>query len=410
MNSSLPKVLQSLMGKPLIYYVIAELLLLKKQLKQIVVVTGYKSELVKAQVKKDFSSSQCKIDFVHQVKLEGTAKAAAIASKKATADNILIVCGDTPLITKTTLSKFIASYLRKKLVACVLTAVMERKNSLGLVSYDSKGKLKAIIEKVELTKSRGNFFNFGEVNSGIYCFKRKALVKNLAKVKRNKKKREYFLTDIVEILYEQKQPIGSYLLSSPQEIAGINTQSELISARRLMQMRILEEFVSKGVRLIDPETTFIEQGVRVGKNTVIYPFTFIEKGVIIGSNCSLGPFLRLRKGTSIGDNSQIGDFIEINRSKIGRNVRMKHFGYLGDAVVEDNVNIGAGTVTANFDGKVKWKTQISEGSFIGSDTVLVAPVKIGRNSKTGAGSVVTKDVASETVVVGVPAKKLKKKR
>jgi len=386
-------------------------LLLKNELKQIVVVTGYKGDLVKSQIREYFPSSKCKIDFVHQSKLDGTAQAVAIAmpkAKRANSDHILVVCGDTPLITKATLSKFIAFYLRKKFSACVLSAVMERENSLGLVSYDSEGKLKAIIEKVELKMSCGNSFKLGEVNSGIYCFKRKALINSLPKIKRNRKKKEYFLTDIVGILYGQNQVIGSYLLPHSEEIIGINTQRELISAQRLMQMRILEEFIDKGVRLIDPETTFIEQGVKVGKNTVIYPFTFIEKDVIIGSNCSLGPFLRLRKGTSIGDNSQIGDFIEINRSKIGRNVRMKHFGYLGDAVVEDNVNIGAGTVTANFDGKVKWKTQISKGSFIGSDTVLVAPVKIGKNSKTGAGSVVTKNVAPQTVVVGVPAKKLKK--
>ncbi|MCF7908650.1 MAG: NTP transferase domain-containing protein [Candidatus Omnitrophica bacterium] len=409
MNSAQPKVLESLMGKPLIYYVIAELLLLKKQVKQIVVVTGYKGELVKKEVRNNFPEVLHYLEFVNQKKLDGTAKAVQLGSKKAKHGNILVVCGDTPLITNLTLKKFIASYLRKKLACCVLTAVMERENSLGLIVYDKFGKLKSITEKIELKNSRRGLLIFGEVNSGIYCFERKTLVKNLAKIKMNKRKKEYFLTDIVEILYQQKAILGSYLLPSFQEITGINSKQDLALARRLMQRRIIESLINRGVNVIDPETTFIEAGVKVGKNTVIYPFTFIEKGVIIGSCCSLGPFARLRKGTSIGDNSHIGDFIELNRSKIGRNVRMKHFGYIGDAVVEDNVNIGAGTVTANFDGKLKQKTYIRKGSFIGSDTILVAPLEVGKNSTTGAGSVVTRNVKSGTVVVGVPAKKLKKR-
>ncbi|MCK5287860.1 MAG: bifunctional UDP-N-acetylglucosamine diphosphorylase/glucosamine-1-phosphate N-acetyltransferase GlmU, partial [Candidatus Omnitrophica bacterium] len=161
--------------------------------------------------------------------------------------------------------------------------------------------------------------------------------------------------------------------------------------------------------VVDPENTYIQEDVVIGKNTTIYPFTFIEKGVIIGKNCSLGPFIRLRKGTEIGDNSQTGNFLEINRSKIGNNVRIKHFGYLGDAFVEEGVNIGAGTVIANYDGKQKNKTYIEKKAFIGSDTIIVAPVKIGANAITGAGSVVTKDVEPKTVVVGVPAKIFKKK-
>jgi len=398
------------MGKPLIYYVIEELLLLNKYVKQIVVVTGYKGEIVKKEVSQHFSKNRSKIEFVSQRRLDGTAKAVALGARLVKQRNILVVCGDTPLITKSKLSKFISFYLRKKLSCCVLTAVMERINSLGVVSYDDKGKLKRITEKIELKAERGEFFAFGEVNSGIYCFKKESLLKNLPRVKKSRKKKEYFLTDIIEILYRQGEPLSSYLLSHFEEIVGINTPQDLLTARRIMQKRIIDRLMTKGVRVVDSETTFIEEGVRIGKNTLIYPFTFIEKGVIIGSHCLLGPFLRLRKGTSIGDNSQIGDFIEINRSKIGRNVKMKHFGYLGDASIEDNVNIGAGTVTANFDGKNKWKTHIENGAFIGSDTVLIAPVKVGKRSITGAGSVVTKNVKSGTVVVGVPAKKLKKKR
>lgn len=410
MRSTLPKVLQNLMGRPLIYYVIAELLGLSKYIKQIIVVTGYQDYKVKQEVRKYFPTSLSKINFVHQSKLDGTAKAVKLANRKAKNPNLLVVCGDTPLVTKSTLSKFISFCLRGKLAAGLITAVMNKNNSLGVVSYDDKGKLKSVTERTDLKGSRGEFFSFSEVNSGIYYFKRKGLAQNLAAIKRNSKKKEYFLTDLIEIFYRKNSPLRSYLLADSQEIIGINTQSDLVLARGLMQKRILEGFINKGVKVIDSETTFIEAGAKVGKNTIIYPFTFIEKGVIIGSNCSLGPFARLRRGTSIGDNSQIGDFIEINRSKIGRNVTMKHFGYLGDAVVEDSVNIGAGTVTANYDGKKKWQTHIRKGCFVGSDSILVAPVELGKNSKTGAGSVVTKNVLSGETVAGVPAKRLRKKR
>lgn len=168
--------------------------------------------------------------------------------------------------------------------------------------------------------------------------------------------------------------------------------------------------MSSGVRIMDPQSTFIGENVKIGKNTLIYPFTFIERNVIIGVRCQVGPFAHLREGACISDDTAVGNFTEISRSKVGKNSRIKHFSYIGDAIIGDNVNIGAGTVVANYDGKNKNKTVIEKGASIGSDTVLVAPVRIGKSARTGAGSVVLKNVKAKETVVGVPAKALKNKK
>lgn len=417
MRLASPKVLEVLAGRPLIYYVLRELFKLKKYIKQIIIVVGHEGKKVKEEVEKYFSTqdlalpSKVEIKFIYQVKILGTAKALQVVTPAIKYNNVLVVCGDTPLITSQTLSRFIAFYLRKKISACVLTTILKGKNTLGIIVRDEKGKLRAIKEKAVIAKRTTYTQPLAEeINSGIYCFRRPALLKYLFKIKKNPKKKEYFLTDIVEIISKEGEEVESYFLDNSDEALGINTQKDLYVVESIMRERILDKLMKKGVRIIDPKTTFIDEGVKIGRNSVIYPFTFVEKDVIIGNNCSLGPFIHLRKGTSIKDNTHLGNFVEINRSRIGQRVKMGHFGYIGDAVVEDGVNIGAGTVTANFDGKKKWKTYIKKGSFIGSDTILVAPVKVGKGGVTGAGSVVTKDVKSNTVVAGVPARILKRKK
>jgi len=409
MGSILPKALCNLLGQALILYPLKEVLKLKRYLKEIIVVVGYKAGEVRQEVKKSFPKNQ-KIKFVYQPKMLGTANALALAYKKIKHNNVLVLCTDTPLISAETLKAFISSFLKKKVSCSVLSADLCDENSLGVILRDKQGKVKGIKEKITLgyRRVRGSFSE--EVNSGIYCFKRKTLGQNLPRIKKNKRKKEYFLTDIVEILYSRGEKLDTYFLDRAEEILGINNQRDLWKVNKLMRQKVLEGLVAKGVRVIDPETTFVEAGVKIGKNTIIYPFTFIEKGAIIGNNCSLGPFVRIRGNSSIGDDAQVGNFLEINRTQVGKKVRIKHFGYLGDTRIADRVNIGAGTVVANYDGKSKQKTDIKEGAFIGSDTVLVAPVKVGKGAVTGAGSVVTKNVEPNTVVVGIPAKKLKKKR
>ncbi|MDD3295839.1 MAG: NTP transferase domain-containing protein [Candidatus Omnitrophica bacterium] len=412
MKSTLPKVLHLLLGRPLIYYVLRELFKAKQNIKQIIVVVGYERERVEAEVKRLFIKkySGIRIDFVNQKKRLGTADAVSAAIKKVAYENILVACGDSPLLTAATFKKFISFYLKKNKSCSLLSAFLEKSNSLGRIIRDKDGCPQRVKEKVGPRCCGQDSGKYEEANSGVYCFKRESLAVNLKLIKKNPVKKEYFLTDIIEVFYRNNKQVNSYTMDSGDEISGVNSQKDLWKAEDIMRQRIMEEVSARGVAIIDPKTTYIEEGVKIGKNSVIYPFTFIEKGVIIGNNCSVGPFVRLRGKAFLADNTQVGNFLEINRTRVGKSVKIKHFGYLGDASIADNVNIGAGTVIANFDGKNKHKTIIGKGSFIGSDTVLVAPVKLGKNSATGAGSVVTKNVTSGTTVVGVPARVLKKKR
>ncbi|MCF7873215.1 MAG: NTP transferase domain-containing protein [Candidatus Omnitrophica bacterium] len=412
MKSSLPKVLRKVCGQSLIYYVLKQLSKIKT-IKQIVIVVGYKGDLVKKEVEA-LSSGQLKnlsgkIKFVNQTKMWGTADAVKVALSKVKNKEALVTCGDNPLIRSATLSKFMSYSRRNNLDCCILTSTIDKKNQLGMIMYDSQGKVQAIKEKLSPKGKAKNFISRGEVNSGTYYFSKKELSKNIGKIKRNKLKKEYFLTDIIKILANQGRRIKTYLAKDSSEVAGINNLFELQFAEKVVKTRVISRLTEKGVVVVDPSTTIVQESVKIGKNTTIYPFTFIEKGAIIGSNCSLGPFVHIRAGTRIRDGVKAGNFLEINRSQLGKGVTAKHFGYLGDTVVSDNVNIGAGTVVANYDGRRKHKTYIKENSFIGCDTVLVAPVTIGKNSKTGAGSVVTKNVKEKEVVIGVPAHLLKAK-
>ncbi|MCF7916566.1 MAG: NTP transferase domain-containing protein, partial [Candidatus Omnitrophica bacterium] len=395
-----------------IYYVLKQLSKIKS-IKQIVVVVGHKGDLVKKEVEA-ISSGQLKnlsgkIKFVKQAKMLGTADAVKVALGKVKNKEVLVTCGDNPLICSATLSRLMAYSRKNKLDCGILSSIVDKKNQLGVIVYDNQGKVQAIKEKLSLKGKAKNFISSGEVNSGTYYFSKKELSKNIGKIKPNKVKKEYFLTDIVKILSAQGRRIKTYLAKDSSEVAGINNLFELQFAEKVIKARVINRLTEKGVVIVDPSTTIIQEAVKIGKNTTIYPFTFIEKGAIIGSNCSVGPFVHIRTGTRIKDGVCVGNFLEINRSQLGKGVIAKHFGYLGDAVVSDNVNIGAGTVVANYDGRRKHKTYIKKNSFIGCDTVLVAPVTIGKNSKTGAGSVVTKNVKDGQVVIGVPAHLLRAK-
>jgi bifunctional UDP-N-acetylglucosamine pyrophosphorylase/glucosamine-1-phosphate N-acetyltransferase len=249
-----------------------------------------------------------------------------------------------------------------------------------------------------------------EINVGVYCFNKDILFKALEMIRPDNKKREYYLTDTIEVMMKQNVEVDSVPTDEPKEFLGINTRNDLIEAEQIVRRRILDSFMQQGVTVIDPSNTYIEEGAVIGKDTTIYPYTFIEKGVIIGPSCSVGPFARLRQGTVVEDSASIGNFVEIVRSRIGKYTNIRHKCYIGDTIVGKGVNIGAGTIIANYDGKRKHKTIIKDNAFIGTGTILIAPVKIGEGAVTGAGSVVTrnKDVPAGKTVVGVPAKILKK--
>lgn len=403
MKSELPKVLHELRGKPLIGHVLTQLKKVKA-VKQVIVVTGYKAHLVEAYVKNNFRG----VNFARQHKLAGTADAVKCAGGKVRYDNVLILCADAPLITEETISSFISSYEKQNVKCALISASVESDNDFGRIIRDNTGGVQAICEKQDLAKYLSAAQSLREVNSGIYAFNKSVLFENLKEIRKNEKKGEYFFTDIIEILYQKSIFAGSYLLTNNDEILGINSRRELAMAEKILNTRAIERFMANGVNILDPQSTFISDNVKIGKNTLIYPFTFIEKNVIIGSHCRLGPFIHLREGTRIDNGVGLGNFVEICRSKVGKASRIKHFSYIGDAAIGTDVNIGAGTVVANYNGKTKNKTKIGNSAFIGSDSVLVAPINIGNHAVTGAGSVVRSNVKAKTVVVGVPAKFLKK--
>jgi bifunctional UDP-N-acetylglucosamine pyrophosphorylase/glucosamine-1-phosphate N-acetyltransferase len=248
-----------------------------------------------------------------------------------------------------------------------------------------------------------------EVNPGFMCFNYTWLFKNIEDLQNNNTQKEYYLTDIIGILSGKKCLVDGVKIKDARQALGINNRAELAQANAIVQKAINDKLMQEGVTIVDPATTFINFGTKIGTDTVIYPFTVIERNVKIGKRCFVGPFAHLRDGAELADDVTAGNFIEMVRSRIGSKTFVKHFSYLGDSSVGSGVNIGAGTVTANFDGKNKHCTVIKDHVNIGSDTVIVAPVKVGKSATTGAGSVVTKNIPDKTVVVGVPARILKKR-
>jgi len=401
MKSSIPKVLHPICGKPMIKYLIDSMHTIG--IKKIVVVVGHRSDLVK----KVLRGIKC----INQNKPLGTADAAAKAKsaflKDAKTDSVLISYGDVPLLKPETLKKIVNRHTSTRSACTLLTSRLKNPTGYGRILRSANDRIVKIIEEPDASIYEKVI---EEINVGVYCFNKKLLFESLGKIRSNNKKKEYYLTDTIEVLAKSNALIDSVSTDDTGEFLGVNTRKDLIYAERLVRHRILDELMQQGVSVVDPNNTYIEDGVEIEKDTVIYPYTFIDSGVKIGSQCTIGPFARLRSGTIVGDSVGIGNFVEIVRSKIGRGTRIRHQCYIGDTVIGRGVNIGAGTIVANYDGKRKHKTVIEDNAFIGTGTILIAPVKVGKGAVTGSGSVVTKnhDVPAGKTVVGVPAKILKK--
>lgn len=400
MKSGIPKVLHPVCGKPIIQYVL-DIVKGLGSLKTYVVL-GHKSKTVTDALTDDVVA-------VEQPKLLGTADAVRRAENyfRSYRGDVLILCGDTPLLDKATVKQVVQKHKKLKAVCTFLTAVVHNPKGYGRIIRDESGAAVAIREDKD---TAGYERDIAEINVGVYCCQSTELFKALREIKINKKKKEFYLTDIIELFCEKGLKIATVETEDPLEGLGINTREDLAAAEGILRRKILKDFMLQGVTIVDPGTTYIDANAKIGVDTVIQPFTFIERDVCVGSHCRIGPFARLRSGTKIDDKVEIGNFTEISRTKIGRNTFMKHFSYLGDSFVGADVNIGAGVVTANFDGHQKNITKISDGAFIGSDAVLVAPVKVGKKAVVGAGSVVTrgKSVPDGSVVVGVPARIISK--
>jgi len=400
MNSDIPKVLHTVCGKPIIQYVLDRVQAVGSL--KTYVILGHQSNVVQAHLPKD-------VLVLNQIKLLGTADAVKHAEKylKSYLGDVLILCGDTPLLNKSVIKSLIRRHRKTNAFCTFLTAVVHDPHGYGRIIRDEKGSVVAIREDKEAI---GFERNIAEINVGVYCFKCRELFTWLKEVKSNQRNSEFYLTDIIELFTENGLKVETIETEDPSEGLGINTREDLASAEAILRLRTLKEMMVQGVTIIDPKTTYIDSEVKIGKDTIIRPFTFIENDVRIGNRCVIGPFSRLRQGTRIGHGVEVGNFTEVVRSKIGDKTLMKHFSYLGDVSVGTNVNIGAGTVVANFDGKEKHPSKISDYAFIGSDSVLIAPFKIGKKAVIGAGSVVTKgkNIPDGRLAFGVPARVISK--
>ena len=425
MKSDIPKLVHPVLGRPMLNYVLDAVETLGP--KKTVVVVGHGAEYVK-QV-----PDSKKIIFATQTRQLGTGHAARCASSalKNFKGDILVLNGDYPLITSNTLKKFIRSHNRKKADVSILTAIVEDPTGYGRIKRDLNGKVVSIVE--EKDASRDEKF-IDEINSGTYCVKSSFLWSALGKLNTKNRQKEYYLTDIVAQASKSSFIVNGVVVSDSDEVLGVNDRSELSFVESILKWRTNERLMHSGVTIIDPETTYISPVVKIGRDTTIYPNTFIYGSTQIGRNCvigpsswiedsklgsgitiksscyitnadikknvTLGPFAHIRPEAEIMDGAKIGNFVEIKKSKIGVGSKVPHLSYVGDATLGSGVNIGAGTITCNYDGFNKYRTVLEDDVFIGSDTMLVAPIKIGRGSTTGAGSTITKDVPKDSLALG----------
>lgn len=402
MKSKIPKVLHEMLGKPVISYVLDALG--DAGIDNVITVAGFGSKLLAERI------TGTKIVIQKELLGSGDAvKSARKALARYTGD-VLVICGDTPLVRSESIRLLVARHKTSGAAATLMTARVQDPTNYGRIVRDAHtGKVAKIVEELDAELHEKLI---DEVNVGTYCFRAADLFKALVALTANNTKKEFYLTDVVGVLSRERKSVESVELADPEEMIGINTRVHLAEATRICKDRILERLMLDGVTVEDPRSTTVYPGVSIGPDTVIYPHTYIQSDVVIGRSCRVGPFARIRPGTRIGDNAEIGNFVELARTVIGAGTKVKHHTYLGDATVGANVNIGAGTITANYDGRNKNKTVIEDRAFIGVGAVLIAPVRVGRNAVVGAGSVVTKnhDVPGGATVAGVPARVMRKDR
>jgi bifunctional UDP-N-acetylglucosamine pyrophosphorylase / glucosamine-1-phosphate N-acetyltransferase len=394
------KVLQSICGRTLVRHVVNAARALKPA--RIVVVVGHEADRVRAELADE------KVVFIDQGKPQGTGHAvlqAAPLYRRGERD-VLILCGDVPLVTPAILRKLRDRHRRSDADATMLSFTPDDAARYGRVIRDAKGGVTAIREWKDCSSAERRIT---EVNSGIYVFRSKPLFKALPAVGNDNKSGEFYLTDVPGLLLDGGGRVTAVMAPDADEVRGVNSLMELAEAARVLRYRILGDLMSRGVSIIDPATTFVEAGVKVGTGTIIYPFSIIMTGVVIGHDCRVGPFSHLRGNAVLAPTAEVGNFVEVKKSHIGPKSKAKHLAYIGDATIGKGVNVGAGTITANWDGKDKHPTTIGDSAYIGSNTVFVAPVKMGRGAKTGAGSVVLsgRDIPDGATVAGVPARVVK---
>ncbi|HEX7721954.1 MAG TPA: bifunctional UDP-N-acetylglucosamine diphosphorylase/glucosamine-1-phosphate N-acetyltransferase GlmU [Pyrinomonadaceae bacterium] len=438
MKSGLAKVLHKLDGRPLVAHVCRTAAKLNPR--KIYIVVGHQAERVEAAVQGELGKDGA--IFVRQEKQRGTGDA-VLAARTAlvnAASTVLILSGDVPLVRGETLKSLIETHANEKSACTILTMRMENPMGYGRVVRDDGNIFRKIVEQNDANDDERQL---REVNSGIYCFDSEKLFTALEEVRPSNSQSEYYLTDVPSILKRSNERVSLFQHLDVREVSGINTRAELAEFENLIRRRTIRRLMlDEGVTFIDPSHAYVSSEAQIGRDCIIHPDVHIEGPSVIGeageihqgsrivnsrlgdrvtvkdhcliidseiaSDCSVGPFAHLRMNAKLEERAVVGNFVEVKKSTIGRGSKAMHLTYLGDATIGERTNIGAGTITCNYDGKHKHPTIIEDNVRIGSDTMLVAPVTVGKGAVTAAGAVVTEDVAPNTLVAGVPAKVKKK--
>jgi bifunctional UDP-N-acetylglucosamine pyrophosphorylase/glucosamine-1-phosphate N-acetyltransferase len=388
MKSEMPKVLHTIFDKTLVGYVI-EAVNKTNLVDENFVIVGHKAEQVEEYIKSNYSNAKT----ILQSPQLGTGHAVSMVLPHLQNfdGEVIILCGDTPLITADTLQEFINSHHSKNSDLTVMSAVFENPTNYGRIIRNSDSSLNSIVEEKDAMPEQKAI---KEINAGIYCLNWAKIKPAFNELKSNNAQGEYYLTDIVKWANEKQLKVDAYTLKNNEEIFGINSKTHLAEATRLLNSRTIKKHMEDGVTIVDPNSTWISPDTTIGADTIIYPSCYISGKNKIGKNCKIGPFAHLRGDVVLDDYVKIGNFVEVKKTTIKSHTNACHLSYLGDSEIGENVNIGAGTITANYNPltKIKSKTIIKNNAKIGSNSVLVAPVTIEEGANVGAVGVITKNV------------------
>jgi len=425
MKSDLVKVLHSLLGLPMLSYTI-DLSLNEIKSKKTIVVVGHQADQIKERFK------DTRIQFTLQEEQLGTGHAVlqAIPFLQKFNGTVLILCGDVPLVRGETLRSFINHFWENESILSVLTAVVEHPLGYGRILRSREGWLEKIMEEKDASEEERMI---REINTGIFCVKAPFLMEGLTEIGQENAQGEYYLTDLVEIARRRGLRCSAHQVADPVEVMGINTRVDLAIANEVLRHEKVKDLMLSGVTIIDPKTTYVDRMVEIGRDTILYPNCSLQGKTRIGERCiiesnsnisdsiignevtirsssvvteskveegaSIGPLAHLRPLSEVKTGARIGNFVEVKKSVIGKGTKASHLAYIGDSILGKEVNIGAGTITCNYDGFEKHQTIIGDRVFVGSNVELVAPVKVGNNSSIGAGTTVTKDVPEGALAI-----------
>ena len=385
-SETTPKVLHQIMGKTLLGYVLDNV---KNFVSEEYVIVGHHAQEVENFVKSNYENAKT----VLQSPQLGTGHAVSMVCPDLQNYDglVLILCGDTPLVQEETLKKFVEYHKSQNSDITVMSTLFDNPTGYGRIIREQDNSLQCIVEEKDANPEQKAV---KEVNAGIYCLNWGKIKDAFGQLKSNNAQGEYYLTDIISWGKTKALKVNAYILENSDEIYGINSRLNLAQAAKMMNHRNLERYMINGVTIVDPDSTWISEDTEIGQDSIVYPFTYIEGKNTIGKSCKIGPCAHFRGNVEVCDNVKVGNFVEVKKAKISSNTNIGHLSYIGDSELGEYVNIGAGTITANYNPltKEKTKTILKDNVKIGSNTVLVAPVTVDEGANIGAGTVVTKDI------------------